>query len=85
MALNTLGPAEIQRLRDLITDGVKTQEEIESLREGMSDTITAIAEELSIPAKLLKKAISIAHKGNFKDSEEELSSLDQILTAVGRK
>lgn len=82
---NTLGPSEITRLKELIDEGVKTQSEIESLREGITETVKAIAEELNIPAKLLKKAISTAHKGNFKEHEEELNDLERILQATGRK
>lgn len=81
----SLGPAEITRLKDLIYDGVKTKEEIESLTEGMNDTVKAIAEELQIPAKLLKRAITVAHKGNYAEHEEELKDLEQILEKVGRK
>jgi hypothetical protein len=81
----SFGPAEVKRLKDLIYDGVKTKEEIQSLTEGMADTVKAIAEELQIPAGLLKKAINVAHKGNFNDVEGELKDLEQILTAVGRK
>jgi hypothetical protein len=81
----TFGPSEIQRLKDIIYDGVRTMEEIESLKLGISDTITAVSEELQIPAKLLKKAISVSHKGNFNDCETELAELARILDAVGRK
>ena len=79
------GPAEIQRLKDLISDGVKTLEEVDSLREGFNDTVKAISEELDIPAKLLKKAIVTAQKGNFSEHEAELSELEKILKATGRK
>jgi hypothetical protein len=81
----SFGPAEIKRLKDLIYDGVKTKEEITSLTEGMNDTVKAIAEELQIPAGLLKKAINVAHKGNYADVESELADLEKILVAVGRK
>ena len=80
-----LGPSEIQRLKELIDESVRTYDEIESLREGISETISALCEELSIPNKILKKAITVIRKGDFKDEEDELSTLDQILTAVGRK
>jgi len=86
MALTqALGPAEIQRLKDLVYEGVKVKEEVESLNEGMNETVKAISEELQIPAKLLKTAITVAHKGNFKDHEEDLKDLEAILTAIGRK
>jgi hypothetical protein len=81
----SFGPAEIQRLKDLIEDGVRVTTEINSLKEGLADTVKAISEEIQIPAKLLKKAIACAEKGNFSEHEEELSDLEKILDSVGRK
>jgi hypothetical protein len=81
----SFGPAEIQRLKDLITDGVRTQDEIQSLKEGLSDTVKAIAEELEIPAKLLKSAITRAQKGDFASQKDDLDDLEKILDSVGRK
>ncbi len=85
MLSNSLGPNEIQRLKDLIYDGVKTKEEIQTLKEGMSDTVKAISEELQLPASLLKKAIDIAFKGDFEKHKNELDELDEILSKTGRK
>ena len=82
---SSLGPSEVTRLKDLVFDGVKSLEEIESLREGMNDTIKAISEELNLPAKLLKRVITTAHKGNFAELEEELGDLDKLLKATGKK
>jgi len=83
--LNQLGPSEVERLKSLILDGVATTEEISTLREGLNDTISCLAEELQIPVKLLKKAISVAHKGNYSECAEDLADLEKILDAVGRK
>jgi hypothetical protein len=85
MALPTLGPSELQRLKDLIFDGVRTLEEIESLRLGMADTLKAVGEELQIPTKLLKKVISTSHKGNYTELETELEEIEQLLQVSGRK
>jgi hypothetical protein len=85
MLQQPLGLAEITRLKEIVDEAVKTYDEIESLREGISETIDAVSEELNIPNKLLKKAVTIVRKGSFKDEEDELSTLDQILTAIGRK
>ena len=60
--------ATITRLKDVVYEGVRTQEEIETLRAGISDVCKSIAEELNIPAKLLKKVISIAHKNNYAEN-----------------
>ena len=85
MALQTVfGPPEIQRLKDVLEDGVRTLVEIESLKLGMSDTITAVAEELQLPAKLLRKVISSAHKGNLQEMETELSDVEQLLKLAGK-
>lgn len=80
-----LGPSEVQRLKELIEESVRTFDEIESLRDGINETLAAVSEEMNIPNKILKKAITVIRKGDFKDEEDELSTLDQILTAVGRK
>lgn len=82
---SSLGPSEVTRLKDLVFDGVKSLEEIDSLREGMNDTIKAISEELNLPAKLLKRVITTSHKGNFAELEEELEDLDKLLQATGKK
>jgi len=83
--LNQLGPSEIDRLKALILDGIQTTEEIKSLKEGLNDTISCISEELEIPIRLLKKAISVGHKGNYDECSQELEDLEKILSAVGRK
>jgi len=86
MAINKqLGPAEITRLKDLVFDGVRTLDEITSLREGMADTVKAISSELDLPAPLLKKVISAAHKGNYAELESELNDVETLLQAVGKK
>jgi hypothetical protein len=85
MLQQPLGPSETQKLKDLVFEAVKTYDEIDSLREGISETILSVSEELNIPNKLIKKAVTIVRKGSFKDEEDELSTLDQILTAIGRK
>lgn len=81
----SFGPSEVTRLKALVDDGVQTLNEIESLKEGISDTIKAISEELNIPVKLLKKVITTAQKGNFSEHEEEMSDLEKLLVAVGKK
>ena len=80
-----LGPSEVTRLKEIIDDGIQTLSEIETLKAGISDTIKAVAEELQIPAKLLKKVINSAHKGNYAELESELSDVETLLQAAGKK
>jgi len=83
--VDNLGSTEVTRLKEILTDGVRTLEEINTLKEGLKDTLTAIAEEMNIPKKLLTKAVNIAHKGNFKDVEDEMAEIESLLTKTGKK
>ena len=58
--------------------------EIDTLNEGLSDTVKAIAEELEVKPSVLKKAIRIAHKAEFGKSQQEQELLETILTAAGK-
>ena len=50
------------RLINIINEGVKVNQEIDDLREGLRETVKAIAEELEIKPSLLNKAIlSLIH------------------------
>ena len=72
------------RLINIITEGVKVNQEIDDLREGLRETVKAIAEELEIKPSLLNKAIRIAQKGDWNLKQDEMDALEAILTATGR-
>lgn len=72
------------RLINIINEGVKVNQEIEDLREGLRETVKAIAEELEIKPSLLNKAIRIAQKGDWNLRQDEMDDLEAILTATGR-
>lgn len=76
---------EVTRLKTIIDEGVRTLEEVESLQSGLNDTIRAIADELEIPVKVLKRAIKTSQKHNFDDHKDELSSLEELLDITKRK
>ena len=48
------------KLTQLFNEGTQVLHEIETLSEGLNDTIKAIAEELEIKPATLKKAIKIS-------------------------
>jgi len=73
-----------KKLVNLIQEGVGVTDEIKSLREGLADTISAISEELDLPAGVLKKAVAVAYKSNFENVEADHQLLETILKAVGR-
>lgn len=81
----TIFSAEQKRkLEQLINEGCQVMHEVETLNEGLSETIKAIAEEMNIKTSVLKRAIKIAHKAEFGKAQSEQKLLETILETVGR-
>jgi transposase-like protein len=72
------------KLTQLINEGISVLVEVETLNEGLNDTIKAIAEELEIKPSILKKAIKVAHKSRLNETNEENEELNNILLTVGK-
>ena len=72
------------KLTQLVNEGMVVLHEIDTLREGLSDTVKAIGEELEIKPSILKKAISIAHKASLGQTNADHEELVTILETVGR-
>lgn len=81
----TFNAEEIARLKKLIEEGCQVQYEIDALKDGLNDTIKAIAEEMDVKASILKKAIAVAHKANFDEVYTDFDALETILDVVGKK
>jgi hypothetical protein len=75
-------PEQTARLGSLIADGTRVLSEVESLQEGMRDTVKAVAEELEIKPALLTKAIKAAYRRDFEKTDDENSLLEEILKAT---
>jgi hypothetical protein len=78
------GPEEKAKLEHLITEGGNELREVEDLKEGLKETVKAVAEELQIKPSVINKAISIAHKDNWKDHEQEWNDIEMILGVTKR-
>lgn len=76
--------AEKLKLTQLINEGLTVMTEIETLTGGLSDTITAVAEEMEIKPGILRKAIKIAHKASLGATNADHDAVNQILETVGR-
>jgi len=72
------------KLTKIINEGMQVTHEIETLTNGLNDTIKAIAEELEIKPAVLKKAIRIAHKAEFGKAKQDHELLETILETVGK-
>lgn len=74
----------IAKLKQIINEGASVLQEVETLNEGLNDTIKSLAEELDIKASVLKKAVKIAHKARLTEANEEHELLNEILVSAGR-
>jgi len=84
MSTRMYGPEEKAKLERLITEGGNVLREVEDLKEGLKETVKAVAEELQIKPSVINKAISIAHKDNWKDHEQEWNEIEMILGVTKR-
>lgn len=76
---------DIIRLKQLISEGCQVNQEIEDLKEGLRDTVKAIAEEIEVKPSQLNRAIRIAFKDALADERDALDEVEDILDAAGRK
>jgi len=72
------------KLVQLINEGMTVLHEIDTLNEGLSDTVKAIAEELEVKPSVLKKAIRVAHKASLTQTNQDNEELNNILETVGK-
>jgi len=80
----TFNQEEQARLKKLIDEGCQVTYEIEALKEGLRETVKAIAEEMDLKPATLNKAIKVAHKASFQDEFDKFDELETILETVGR-
>jgi len=57
---------------------------VDDLKAGLKDTVKALAEELELKPAIINKAISIAHRDNYKGVSDDMDLLDSILAAAGK-
>ena len=72
------------KLVQLINEGIQVLSEVEDLNAGLSDTVKAVAEELQVKPSILKKAIKIAQKSSFTDTNTDHETLTTVLETAGR-
>ena len=78
-----LSPENVARLKQLIKDGVDVLQECEDLKEGLSDTVKAVAEELDVKPAQLNKLIKTVHKGSMNDQREAWDEMEELYKAGG--
>lgn len=79
----TFNQEEVARLKRLVDEGIQVNHEVDALKEGLRDTVKAIAEEMDLKPAILNKAIRVAYKAELGNEREKFDTLETILEAVG--
>jgi transposase-like protein len=82
MTPRNFNPEERAKLKQLISESSTVMTEIETLTEGLSDTVKHIAEEMEIKPSLLKRAIKMAQKRDFDRVRDDLDIIESILNST---
>lgn len=84
MPVRSFSDSEINKLKQLMSEGIQVTGEVETLKEGLKDTVKAIAEEMDMKPATLNKAIRIAYKNEFAQVQDSFSAVEEVLQATGR-
>lgn len=78
-----LSPENVARLKQLVKDGVQVMQECEDLKQGLNETVKAIASELEVKPGQLSKLIKAVQKGSMNDQREAFDELEELYKAGG--
>lgn len=78
-----LSPENVARLKQLIKDGVQVLQECEDLKQGLNETVKAVAEELEVKPAVLNKLIRTIQKGTMNDQRDDFDDLEELYKAGG--
>ena len=82
MTTRNFNPEEKAKLKQLISESSTVMTEVETLNEGLNDTIKHIAEEMENKPSLLKRAIKMAQKRDFDRVRDDLDVIESILNST---
>ena len=83
MSGRVYGENEKKKLENLIEEGVTVMQEIEDLREGLKETVKAVAEEMDVKPSLINKAIKVAKNRDWDQHYNDFEDLETIVATVG--
>ena len=84
MTTRNFNPEEKAKLKQLISESSTVMTEVETLTEGLNDTIKHIAEEMELKPSLLKRAIKMAQKRDFDKARDDLDMIESILNSTDK-
>ena len=85
MSIESLSSEDNIKLKHAVETGIKVTQEIAVLREGLRDTIKAVATELQLEPRELRRTIRAAIKENIDAEKTEVENIEMLLSLVGRR
>lgn len=86
MTLN-ISDTQKTKVKSIVTAGIDTLEEIETLKGSLKDAVKNLAEELQVKPAEINEAIKLGYKQQKEDAlearNEKMSTVDQLLHAAG--
>lgn len=82
--IKNLNDEQRKRLKEIIDAGVIEKSQIAVYTQSFNDLVKTGAEELNIEASDIKEAINLIFKQNYKEKNEKLDRIDDILAVTGR-
>lgn len=78
-----LSQENVQRLRQIVKDGVQVLQECEDLKQGLTETVKSVADELEVKPALITKLIKIRQKGKMNELRDDNEILEELYKAAG--
>lgn len=89
--IRTFNPDEINRIKNIVEEGVTTKGKIKDLQESLNDTVKIICQDLNdgiknkeqkVKPSMIKKMINIKFKDSLEDEKDKLKEVETILDLV---
>lgn len=81
--LEALGPDSKAKVEEAMSAGLRVLQEMADLRDGLKDTVKAVAEEIGVKPAILGKAIRTAFKSSLEEEKVVHETVEEILTITG--
>lgn len=78
-----ISPEGTTRLKQLVKDGVQILTECEDLKQGLSETVKAVAEEFEIKPAIINRLIKDVQKNKMNDRRDDHDILEELYKIAG--
>jgi hypothetical protein len=78
-----ISPENTARLKQLVKDGVSLLQECEDLKQGLSETVRAVADELEVKPAIINRLIKDVQKNKMNDRRDDHEILEELYKIAG--